>query len=206
MTDDDWQGETHRMSDYYEPHPRFVLEKPVVLAGQLGCGVAAIARHVSGRTGVRFEEIDRLIEHEAGSSLARLAVEEGRDRIEARSAELIRRIVTRRPFGLIVLGSAWPGEAVSQILSRETHFIHVERPLAFLRKRLPQQIERDGDWITGGLFDWTQPEADHEPLFERRRPLLSAAHGVLDAGDQHASAVAGILLDSLERVSAAESI
>ena len=199
-------SEVQSWSDYYEPHPRLTLDRPVVLGGQLGCGAAAIARGVAGRTGLPFSEVDRLIEHEAGCSLARLAEQGGRERVDAWSRTVLTRLVDQRPFGLIALGSAWPGLEIERLLRRRAHFLAVERSRDHLNARIAKRVARAGGWLVEGFDAWSEADASWQPLFELRRPLLERAHGLLDAGDLHENAVVEVLLESLEPVFTGERI
>jgi shikimate kinase len=191
------------MNDYYEPYPRLRLSRSVVLAGQLGCGAAVIGRHIASRTGLPFCEVDRSVEHEVGCSLARLAFEEGPGYIERRAEAILTRLVSRSPFGVVVLDRAWLPPTARGVLHRQTHFVHIQRPVEYLTKRLDQEIRRAGDWVLGGSSIGPEERIDPDRLIDRRRLLLGEAHVVLDAGEQHEIHVADLLLESLEQVSGA---
>ena len=195
------------MSDYYEPHARLRLGKTVVLGGQIGCGAAAIGRNVAARIGLSFSEVDRLIEHEAGMSLAKLAFEDGFDRIGLRAESALARLVGRPPHGLVVLDRAWPPATAREILAREALFVRIDRPEDYLARRWAVKLERSGDWVLGGtsLRLPIEDARDLQPFFEGREPLLREAQIVLEAGDQHANRVADLLLESFEQISGAET-
>jgi len=195
------------MSDYYEPHARLRLGKTVVLGGQIGCGAAAIGRNVSGRIGLSFSEVDRLIEHEAGMSLAKLAFEDGPDRIGLRAESVLARLVQRPPHGIVVLDRAWPGPSAREILSHQALFVRIDRPAEYLAGRWAVELERSGDWLLGetSLRLPIQDARDLEPFFARRETLLCEAQIVLEAGDRHANRVADLLLESFEQISGAET-
>jgi len=186
------------MTDYYDPHPRIRLDKPIVLAGQIGCTAAAVGRSIAGQTGLPFTEVDRLIEHEAGCNLARIAVEGGVDRLAAWADSMLFRITTETPFGLIILDCAWPSMAARGLLRDRTHFVHLHRSPAFLRHRFATEIQRTGDWILEELADFAGAETGEVDLRGRRDTILCAADTVLEAGDLHR--VAEMLMESLERI------
>jgi shikimate kinase len=194
------------MSDYYEPYPRLRLSRAVVLAGQIGCGAAAIGRNVASRTGLPFSEVDRLIEHEAGSSLARLVVEEGPEGLAGRAEAVLARLAGRSPRGLIVVDRAWLPLTARDLLRRRTHFVFIRRPADYLFERLDQELRRSGDWILGGLEVPIRDAVDLKPLLDRRDPLLRESRIVLDGGSGHVHRVAEVLLDSLERICGADSL
>lgn len=195
------------MSDYYEPHARLRLGKTVVLGGQIGCGAAAIGRNVAARIGLSFSEVDRLLEHEAGMSLAKLAFEDGPDRIGLRAESVLARLVQRPPHGIVVLDRAWPPPSAQEILSRQALFVRIDRPADYLARRWAVELERSGDWLLGGasLRLPIQDAGDLQPFFAQREVLLREAQIVLEAGDQHANRVADLLLESFEQISGAET-
>lgn len=203
------------MSDYYDPQPRLVLDQPILLAGQIGCGAAAIARNVCGRTGLSFVEVDRFLEHRAGRSLARLATEQGREALARSTTTALLELVPKRPAGLIVLGNAWPwqDDGFFEQLLAGVHLVQIVRPAAFLLPRIENEVARAGDWIVADWPNWGRdsetPEesvAHAERFLANRLPLLQIAQTLLDAGEQHENSVAEILLASLERVLEADSI
>jgi shikimate kinase len=194
------------MSDYYEPHARIRLQKPIVLAGKIGCTAAAIARSLAGQTGLPFTEVDRLIEHEAGRSLARIAAEDGAERLTAWADSALSRIAGDAPFGLIVLDRAWPSIAARGTLRDRTHLVYVHRSREFLQDRLAAEVERAGDWILAEPRETAVTETGEAGVHARREPILSSAETVLEAGDLHAHRVAEMLLESLERIVELETL
>ncbi|HKK50108.1 MAG TPA: shikimate kinase [Myxococcota bacterium] len=194
------------MSDYYDPHPRLRLSKAVVLGGQIGCGAPAIGRNVASRTGLSFSEVDRVIEHEAGMSLARLVFEDGLERLEMRAELVLSRLVHQSPRGIIVLDRAWIPETARDLLRRQCHFVHVRRPMEYLVERFDAERRRSGDWIFEGSPEAARAAGDPGSVFDRREPRLRESRIVLEAGDQHANRVADLLLESFEQVSGAETL
>ena len=199
------------MSDYYDPHPRLVLERPVLLAGQIGSGVAAMARHVCGRTGLSLTEVDRFLEHREGRSLARLATEWGAKRLAKETSDALRSLVSKRPAGLLVLGNAWPGlseQGQAQLMST-VHGVHIARPEAFLWQRIQNEVTRVGDWIVQDWRGWPNTDVNSQEagrFFAVRRPLLLSAESLVEAGEQHENEVAEVLLASLESVFQADPV
>jgi shikimate kinase len=199
------------MSDYYDPRPRFSLERPIVIGGQLGCGARLIGRALCARTGLSFADVDRSIEHEVGASLLRLADQGGVAAIERSSTVALERIARRRPCGVIVLDRAWPTLASAGLLRDRLHLIHVRRSPDFLLEALTKQAATADRWLLEALairVDLTsQPLAppDLAPLHARRAPLLEAARVRFDAGRQHALRVAEGLLDPIESIAGARA-
>lgn len=192
------------MSDYYDPYPLLRLTRPVVLAGQMGCGARRVGRSLTARTGLPFAEVDRSIEHEAGRSLARIAAEQGPAHIERWALSVLERLSTQRPFGLIVLDEAWPAGASLEDVFQKMDLIHLQRSPSFLRERFARQHQSMSGWIIEGELPSTETHAELEALFtrlsSRREPLLGQARIVLDCGAQHEHRMAEILIDSLASI------
>ncbi len=188
------------MSGYYEPHPRLHFERPIVLAGQIGCGAAAVAWQIAAQTGLRYVSIDRLIEHEAGRELARLAVEEGLASVVARTDAVLARVVGEAPFGLIVIDHAWPSRAARDTLRDRALFVHLHRSPDHLARQFEAELRRGGDWILRALDPAAEEATGLPALCAHRETLLREAEVVLEGGELHAHALAQLLLESLERL------
>lgn len=191
------------MRDYYDPQPSLRLSRPIVLAGQVGAGTRMIGRALCGRTGLPFVEVDRQIEHESGRSLARIAVEEGLDRLSRLARSVFERLALQRPWSVIVFDHAWPAPEANAFLRKRVDFVYVKRPVEHLFERLEKELHGDNRWLLEGQLEKVPSRADHARLLERREPLLREAQIVLDAGIQHELAIASILQEALEPVTGA---
>lgn len=188
------------MNDYYDPHPRIRFERPIVLAGPIGCGAGAVAWQIAAQTGIRFVSIDRLIEHDAGRELARLAVEEGMGRLIARTDAMLERVANETPFGLVVIDRAWPSRAVRDTLRRRTLFLHLQRPEEYLARHFDEELRRAGDWILRDFVAASGAPVGLRELCAHREELLREAEIVFAGGELHAQPLAQLLLESLERL------
>lgn len=188
------------MSDYYDPHPRLRLSRPVVLAGDFGCGSAAVAWQIAAQTGIGFRSIDRLIEHDAGCALARLAVEEGTARLVARTDALLERVVDETPFGIVVIDRTWPSLAVRDVLRRRTLFARLDRPYAHLARHFDEELRRAGDWILRDLSSASGEPVGLREVRAHRAMLLREAELVFEAGDLHVHRIAEQLLEAFEQL------
>ena len=191
------------MSDYYDPTPRIRLERPIVLAGQIGCGAAAVAWQIAAQTGLSFVSIDRLIEHEAGRELARLAVEEGITSLLARTDAVFERVAREMPFGLVVLDRSWPSASVRDTLRSRTCFVHLRRPEAYLARQFDEELRRAGDWILRTPVPASGDPADLPALLAHREALLREAEIVFEADELHPHSLAQGLLETLDGLAGA---
>lgn len=186
------------MSDYYEPHPRLLLERPFVLGGAIGCGTRLIGRILCARTGLPFVEVDRQIEHEAGCELARIAEFEGAAGVSERAAAVLERVATRSPFAVVALDHAWPHARVVGLLARDLDLVRIERPADYLLERTEREILQAGRWVLGGVPLVIRNASDLAFLSAQRESLLGAARRRIDAGADHEHRVAERLLEGLE--------
>lgn len=192
------------MSDYYEPHARVRLDRPIVLAGALGADVAMIGHDLVARSGLPFAAVDRLLEHEAGRALALLAVELGVAGLVRRVDAVLARAVRERPAGVIVLDEAWPSAESLALLRTQAHLVAIQRPLDFLERRRAGRprspagraladVPGDGAAPSRDAHGFPVPSAD-------RDGLLAHAEIVIDGGELHAHRIVELLLASLEHV------
>lgn len=192
------------MSDYYEPYPRILLSRSIVVAGQLGCGARLVGRAVCARTGVRYVDVDRRIEHEEGRALHRIAYEEGPPYIAAAASRILARIVDERPWAVVVLDRAWPEPGGEASLLADLDVAHLKRDPAFLIAHVVADLRSAHGWVAPEL----EPEALGTSallrLHAKRDPLLRESDIVVEAGSLHAHAVATILIEALESVAGAE--
>lgn len=194
------------MDDYYAPHPRLLLDQPLLLVGQVGSGTSAIARSIAARTGVPFADVDRDVESEAGRALAELVGHEGLAALAERSARALDRALSRRPCAVIAGGSA-PVAAERAAWARErAGVVYVRRPADALWRRIRAQLEdRPGSLYPFALATPETPEA-LQPFLDAQEPELARAHVLLDGGDRHVHAIAAELVDALDRIVGTESV
>ena len=192
--------------DYYSPHPRIVLSRPILIGGQLGCGARMVGRMLSARTGLPFVEVDRRIEHEVGTSIADLAARTSVDAVSRRARNVLEACALQRPSSVVVLDAAWPSRDARSLFGRRMEFVYVERPATYLLDRIEKEIHRGGRWLLGDQpFAFRNPD-DLAPLHAVRSEILSAATVRYDAGDQHPHELVDGLLESIEAVFGAQAL
>ncbi len=192
--------------DYYSPHPRILLSRPMLIAGQLGCGARMVGRTLAARTGLPFIDVDRRVEHETGTSLADLVARIGVAAVARRTRNVLEASALERPAAVVVLDAAWPSRDARSLFGRRMEFVHLERPSGYLLARIEKEIHRGGRWLLGERPFTFRTADDLAPLREVRSDLLSAATVRYDAGEQHAHEIVDGLLESLEAVFGAHAL
>ena len=186
------------MDGYYDPHPLLALERPLTLVGHPGSGVAATGRMICGRTGLPFNDVERATEAMAGRSRAQIAVEEGVPRLLALEAEALEQAVSRRPNGVVVIGSALLEDAArNRWLRTKSLVVYLQRPARVLLARIRRQLANAPASLPEFVLGVPGTPADLERHLAARSAALAALDLVFEAGDQHPARVAEAILRDL---------
>ncbi|NNL86452.1 MAG: hypothetical protein HKP27_12405 [Myxococcales bacterium] len=176
------------------------------MGGQVGSDVARVGRAMAARTGLRFTEIDRVVENGVGQSLAQLLRTRGPDALTEASLTALGRALGRRPCGIIILGSAALSTADMADLTPRARFVYLMRPRKVLFDRVCAQLSA----IPGSLFQFQLAtptrEEDLDPLLAAREGALRQSQTTVDAGDRHPNEIATAILGILDRIMEVEKI
>ena len=180
---------------YYDPYPQVILGKPVCLIGFMGSEVHHITYFLSSMTGIPFIELDKLIEHDVGMSLAQLYLEEGETRWRAREEVHLKRALDTSPPRLICLGDGALIAAENRRLClQKADVLYVRRP----REVLLENIQRGRREVPGRFPYWSthapQGIEDLTELLRRRESTYEAAPHMIDAGELTALEIAQKLI------------
>jgi len=195
------------MQDYYDPHPGFLLERSILLAGHPGSGTPAIARDLAARTGLPFTEVERWTEAEAGCSRARILIDTGSDALRDLDARALERALARRPHGFISAESyGLEARECLELAAEACCVLFVSRPPEELLARIRQRLARAPGSLVEFLAGPPDSPAALQAWLERRRHAEAVAHARIDAGSRHASRIADDVLASLERLVGVETM
>jgi len=188
-------------SSYYDPHPTLYLERPMALVGHPGAGVAHVARAISGRTGLPFNDVPRIAEAMAGSSRARLQIESGIDALRSVEARALESALNRQPHGVIAFESPLlEYESCFEQTQRLAQTIYLRRPWPELLRRITAQCEAEpGSMPAFAVAVPPDSDALREHLAEAEA-RLERLETVFDADAEHASVIADKLIASLDRL------
>ena len=194
------------MDDYYSPHPRLLITEPLVLAGHVGAGTAAVARAIAARTGLPFCEADRMAENAAGCSLSQLLASQGVGALSRYGSDALERALDRRPCAVVALPHTALSIAVQERIRDEARLVYLRRPTPVLLDRIRSQLEKS----PASLFQFSlgAPSSVDElaPFLEPREEILRCADTVVEAGDRHPHEIASELLGALDRISGVERL
>ncbi len=113
---------------YYDPYPAFYLERPKVLVGPIGGGIALTAASASAMLGLPLIDIDRLVEHEFGADFRDVVREHGWRKWRNVEFQMLKRSMGQRPAGIIALGEgALEDERVRELVIEEAEGWYLAR-------------------------------------------------------------------------------
>ena len=148
---------------YYDPHPTHVIEKPILLMGPPWSAVVGCAAWISNVTGLRFVDLDGMVEHLLETSIVSL----GSPALEGtfRDAQLLtlRKELPKQPFGLFATEDVgfWPTLRGLSSVPFYSLFVLPEREEHFRQR---QKVNQDGSREQFAARPWlvNVPDNYHE--------------------------------------------
>jgi shikimate kinase len=186
------------MEDYYSPHPTLSLSRPLALISFPGEEHRRAGHALASRTGLNFIDLDRWIEHEAGSTLKELVAAAGTAALRRQETEQLQRALRGRPHGVI---------ALSQDLLMDPFNLDLVLSgtlLVVLQRNLQDAF---GHWTRSlARRPPTHPSLPHPlasaeelaPWYEARQGGFRRAHHTLDLSRQTSGQVAAKLRSLVE--------
>lgn len=162
----------------------------VVLVGPPGSGKSTVGRVVARRMGVRFADVDTLIEERAGKSIADMFNEDGEDVFRALEREVVADAL-RTETGVLALGGG-------SVLAAETRSALLGNRVVYLTLALTDGLRRTGMSSVRPLLAGVNPRATFRALLEARAPLYEeVATLVVSTSGRGANQVAAAVLEAL---------
>jgi shikimate kinase len=189
------------MEGYYDPHPRFFLERTLVLVGYPGSDVAQICHDLAARTGLPHTEVERWCEADAGMGRGRIAWSEGRSGLWRREARALSRALSRRPHGFVSTGTGCLLDpSVRNDCLQRGCVVFVRRPPEALLQRVGHRVLQ----APGGIPEYPDgaPASidDLEKQLAEHAAVEVDAHVLLEAGNRHPTRLSQEILGSLDRI------
>lgn len=181
---------------YYDHHATHNIEQPIVLMGPPWSGVVSSAAWIASITGIRFVDLDRLVEHRLGCSIPSLGSRALENTFRDFQLDVLRQELPKTPYGIFVTEDVgfWP---TLRGLTQLEHYSLSISPTPEIHYRRFQM--RKGDKGTH-QFDERPWLADVPQTFEG---FCDWRTGVL-GGDRLASSVLGV--DTTEALTLGRSI
>lgn len=163
-------------TDYYDPTALVELGRPVALLGWLSTVTRQVGHRIASLAGLPLADLDRLIEHEAGCTIARLFAEQGEPAYRRLEQERLDAALRSRPAGILVLGDGTLLDDANLSRVREGASLvalDLDLPGLFWQIRKLSADPAGPSWHPV----WQTPERldDLRPFYERRRRVFEQA-------------------------------
>lgn len=177
-----------------------------VIVGMPGAGKTRIGKEAAGLIGVPFRDSDRMVEREAALTIPEIFEREGEEAFRERERQVVHRLLTDLPDGLVALGGGAPmTSAVYEDLMgyRDAGgvVIYLDTDPEEAKARATRVENRPllkGD--AGGIQDGSNPQDRWMELYGKRRPVYeSLADVTLSARGATAAVTARRLSDALSQ-------
>lgn len=95
---------------YYDHHATHGIDKPIVLLGPPWSGVVSSAAWIASLTGIRFVDLDRVVEHRLGCSIPSLGSRALENTFRDFQLDVLRQELPKTPYGIFVSEDVgfWP--------------------------------------------------------------------------------------------------
>ena len=152
----------------------------LVLIGMMGVGKSSVGRRVALRLGRQFLDTDRLVEDEAGCTVAEIFAGEGEPAFRALENAAVRRALESDPYAVIAFGGGAVLEPINRGLARELALVvWLQAPARELARRVSASMRRSGGTARPLLSQGRSPEQVLEDLARQREEAYRAAAHVL---------------------------
>jgi len=152
----------------------------LVLIGMMGVGKSSVGRRVALRLGRQFLDTDRLVEDEAGCTVAEIFAGEGEPAFRALENAAVRRALESDPYAVIAFGGGAVLEPTNRGLARELALVvWLQAPARELARRVSASMRRSGGTARPLLSQGRSPEQVLEDLARQREEAYRAAAHVL---------------------------
>ena len=144
------------------------LRRTVVLIGMMGCGKSTVGRRLAASIGAPFRDSDAEIERAANMTIAEIFSRDGEDFFRRREAEVMTRLLNKRPGVLAAGGGSFMSGPVRELISARAASLWLDVDPDLLWSRV-------GGGATRPLLKSDDPEARLRSILEERRPVYAKA-------------------------------
>ena len=170
------------MSDYYDYHPAFELDRPLLLICFVNQVARAAGNALSSTTGLPLRLLEDTVEHRAGASVSEILASSGLSAWRQSESEELFRLVRSEPKPVIVLGEGALSSADSLELALSTgHLVYLYLSYGEAERLALSQTTKLRASLAAELAS-TEPfgEESLPRLFAERRSAYERAPHVVD--------------------------
>jgi shikimate kinase len=171
-------------------------QRHLALIGMMGVGKSSVGRRVALRLGRQFFDTDKMVEEEAGSSVAEIFAAEGEAAFRALEAVAVRRALECDPYAVIAFGGGAVLDPTTMGLARQLALVvWLQAPARELARRVSASLRRSGGSARPLLAQGRPPEEVLEEIAGKREAAYrAAAHVLVDTSGRSPSQAATAVL------------
>jgi shikimate kinase len=175
-------------------------QRHLVLVGMMGVGKSSVGRRIALRLGRQFLDTDKLVEEEAGRTVAEIFAAEGEPAFRARESAAVRRALETQPYAVIAFGGGAVLDPISRGLARQLGLVvWLQAPARDLARRVSASLRRSGGPDKGAgrplLTAGRPPEQVLDEIARQREDAYrAAAHVLVDTSGRSPSQAATAVL------------
>lgn len=172
-------------------------QRHLVLIGMMGVGKSSVGRRVALRLGRQFLDTDKLVEEEAGCTVAEIFAGEGEAAFRALESAAVRRTLESDPYAVIAFGGGAVLDGANASLARQLALVvWLQAPAWELARRVSASMRRSGGTARPLLAQGRPPEVVLEEIAgQRENAYKAAAHVLVDtAGRSPSQAATAVLI------------
>jgi shikimate kinase len=168
----------------------------LVLVGMMGVGKSSVGRRVALRLGRQFLDTDKLVEEEAGSTVAEIFAAEGEPAFRALEAAAVRQALESDPYAVIAFGGGAVLDPITRGLARQLALVvWLQAPARELARRVSASMRRSGGTARPLLTAGRSPEQVLDEIARQREDAYRAsAHILVDTSGRSPSQAATAVL------------
>ncbi len=176
-------------------------QRHLALIGMMGVGKSSVGRRIALRLGRQFLDTDKLVEDEAGCTIAEIFTAEGEPAFRALEAAAVRRAIETEPYAVIAFGGGAVLDPISRGLARQLALVvWLQAPARELARRVSASMRRSGGTArpliaSHQTLGGRSPEQVLDEIARHREDAYrSAAHVLVDTSGRSPSQAATAVL------------
>lgn len=155
-------------------------QRHLVLIGMMGVGKSSVGRRLALRLGRQFFDTDKMVEDEAGCSVAEIFASEGEPAFRALETAAVRRALESDPYAVIAFGGGAVLDGANASLARRLALVvWLQAPARELARRVSASMRRPGGAARPLLAQGRSPEQVLDEIARQREGAYKAAAHVL---------------------------
>jgi shikimate kinase len=171
-------------------------QRHLVLIGMMGVGKSSVGRRVALRLGRQFLDTDKMVEDDAGSTVAEIFAAEGEAAFRALEAAAARRALESDPYAVIAFGGGAVLDPATSGLARQLALVvWLQAPARELARRVSASMRRSAGTARPLLAQGRSPEQVLDEIArQRENAYRRAAHVLVDTVGRSPSQAATAVL------------